>query len=110
MSAGQDNFYNLSERIEDAFPEIDNDIGTDLFHNNSEYADLRKEAGKIQAQYPVIETVLEGSGAISLSADEHSALVQYIALSKQIEDMERRQIYFRGHTDGYAYLKKIGAL
>lgn len=110
MSAGQDNFYNLSERIEDAFPEIDNDISTDLFHNNNEYAALRQEAGKIQEQYPVVEKVLEGDGEISLSADEHGALVRYIALSKQIEDMERQQIYFRGHTDGYAYLKKIGVL
>lgn len=25
-------------------------------------------------------------------------------------NIERKQIYFRGHTDGYAYLKKIGAV
>ena len=26
------------------------------------------------------------------------------------DNMEREQIYFRGHTDGFAYLQKIGAL
>lgn len=26
------------------------------------------------------------------------------------DNMEREHIYFRGHTDGFAYLQKIGAL
>ena len=28
----------------------------------------------------------------------------------RMEDMERMQLYFRGHTDGFSYLKKIGAI
>ena len=27
----------------------------------------------------------------------------------QADNMERKHIYFRGHTDGFSYLKKIGA-
>ena len=27
-----------------------------------------------------------------------------------LKDMERRYIYFRGHTDGYAYLKENGVI
>ena len=110
MSEEQEIFNNLIKRIEDIFPEIDSDICVDLLHNNSEYAALRQEAREIKEKYSVIENVMNGSGEISLSADEHGALVQYIALSMQIEDMERQQIYFTGHKDGYAYLKWIGAL
>ncbi len=34
----------------------------------------------------------------------------YMDLGERLEDMERQQIYFRGHTDAVAYLKKIGAI
>jgi hypothetical protein len=27
-----------------------------------------------------------------------------------MEDAERQHIYFRGHTDSFAYLKEIGAI
>jgi len=110
MSENQDSYYNLAQRLEDAFSEIDSDISTDLFHTDSEYAALRREADSLQQEYPMIEKILEGDGAISLSADEHGAFVRYIDLTRQIEEAERRQIYFRGHTDSFAYLKKIGAI
>jgi len=110
MSENQDSYYDLAQRIADTFSEIDSDISTDLFHTDEEYAALRREAGELQQAHPVIERVLEGEGEISLSADEHAALVRYLNLKLQIEDAERRQIYFRGHTDSFAYLKKIGAI
>lgn len=110
MSENQDGYYNLAQRIEDTFPEIDSDISTDLFHTDSEYAVLRRESDQVQRDYPVIEKVLEGNGAISLSSDEHAALVRYVSLQRQIEEAERRQIYFSGHTDSFAYLKQIGAV
>ena len=110
MSEDQDVFYNLTKRIEDIFPEIDSDICMDLLHNNSEYAFLQQEVKGIKEKHPVIEDVLLGDGEISLSADEHGAFVRYIALSMQMENMERLQAYFTGHKDGYAYLKRIGVL
>lgn len=110
MSKDQDSYYNLAERIEDAFTEIDSDISTDLLKAGGEYAALRREADELQQAHPVIERVLEGEGTISLSEDEHTALVRYIGLTRQIEEVERRQIYFRGHTDSFAYLKKIGVI
>ena len=110
MCEKQSDFYNLAKRIEGAFPEIDSDISTDLFKQGGEYAALRQEADRLQQAHPVIEQVLEGEGAISLTADEHAAFVQYISLTRQMEEAERKHIYFRGHTDSFAYLKKIGAI
>ena len=54
--------------------------------------------------------LLESSGEIRLTAEEHSALTQYLHLVRQRDDMERQQIYFRGHTDAVAYLRKIKAI
>jgi hypothetical protein len=110
MCTDKETFYDLAERITDAFPEIDSDICTNLFHTDDEYAELRREADKLQQAHPIIARVPEGSGAISLSAEEHAALVRYIGIQRDIEGLERKHIYFRGHTDGFAYLKKIGAV
>lgn len=63
-----------------------------------------------EEKYPFIQQVTEGSGAICLSSEEHEIVRKYMSTMFQKEMMERCQIYFRGHTDGYAYLKKIGAV
>jgi hypothetical protein len=110
MNMEKDAFLNLAERTAAAFPEIDSDICTDLFKNDGEYAALRKEADQLQQAHPFIMEIMEGGGAVSLSETEHGAFVQYLGLMKQIEDAERQGIYFRGHTDCFAYLKKIGAI
>ena len=65
---------------------------------------------KLKTQYPVIDKMNEGSGEIRMTAEEHQAYVDYLNLVRQMEDMERQHIYFRGHTDAVAYLKKIKAI
>lgn len=49
---------------------------------------------------------MDGSGEISLSAEEH----EYFRLQFRLDDMERQRLYFRGHTDCISYLKKVGVL
>ena len=110
MSETHDDYFNLAQRIEDTFSEIDSDICTDLFHNDDKYAGLRQEATMLQQTHPAISNLLEGEGEICLSTDEHAALVQYLRLKFRIEEMVRQQIYFRGHMDNFAYLKKIGVI
>ena len=51
--------------------------------------------------------VMEDKGETHLTAEEHAAFVQCLRLSRELDDMERLQLYFRGHTDAVAYLKKI---
>ena len=64
----------------------------------------------MESGYPFILEVTEGSGAISLTAEELEIVRQYMSRMFEKETIERCQIYFRGHTDGYAYLKKIRAI
>lgn len=110
MDANQDYNCDLVERIKDIFPEICNDIITSLRKTDEQYAALFRETVKLNEDYPIIEHVKDGEGAIRLSADEHAALVKYFQLKLDMEEAEWQNIYFRGHTDNFAYLKKIGAI
>ena len=103
-------YFDLPSRLEDDFPRIDSDIVMNLSDTNKEYADMFQQVSELNQKYPLIEKLIEGSGEIHLSADEHDALVRYFSLVRRMEDMERLQIYFRGHTDAVAYLKRIKAL
>jgi len=105
-----DNYYDLPRRIEENFLEIESDIVVDMKANNSEYAELCGRLTAMQTDNPFIPALIEGEAAISLSAEEHKTLSEYFNLQTKISDMERHQLYFRGHTDNFAYLKKIGAI
>lgn len=103
-------YFDLPSRLEDDFPKIDSDIVMNLSDTNKEYADMFQQVSELNQKYPLIEKLIEGSGEIHLTADEHETLVRYFRLVRRMEDMERLQIYFRGHTDAVAYLKRIKAL
>jgi hypothetical protein len=110
MNMNYDFYRSLTERIKDMFPETCSDIVTELRKRDEDYAALFWESDNLQTKYPVIMEALEGEGAISLTADEHAALVRYLAVKQDMGDRERRHIYFRGHTDSFAYLQEIGAV
>ena len=99
-----DSYFDLPSRIEDDFAEIDSDIVMDLQNTNEDYAELSDRMDQLRAQCPVIDRLGEDDGEIHMTAEEHRGLV------RQMEDMERQHIYFRGHTDAVAYLKKIKAI
>jgi len=102
---------NLVDRIIELFSEIDNDIATNLLHsNNDEYNKLYYRRIEILQQYPSVKNAVDGKGGISLNHEEHKALIEYLEVKGRIDDMERMQIYFQGHADCIAYLKRIGAL
>lgn len=110
VSTVSDSYFDLPSCIEDTFAEIDSDIVMDLPNTDEDYAALSDRMDKLKTQYPVIDKVNEDSGEIRMPAEEHRAYVDYLNLARQMEDMERQHIYFRGHTDAVAYLKKIKAI
>lgn len=101
-----DTYFDLPSRLEDSFPEIDSDIVTDLRKTSEEYVDIQQQISDLKKQFPCIMKVMEDKGEIHLTAEEHAAFVQCLRLSRKLDDMERLQLYFRGHTDAVAYLKK----
>lgn len=105
-----DTYMDLAARLEDSFPEIENEIILDLRENNEDYMALRDKISDIENKNDFIGQALNGSEEVHLTAEEHAVLTEYLRLRFNLEDMERLQIYFRGHTDAVAYLKKIKAL
>ena len=104
-----ESYMDLSQRITENFLEIDNDICVELLHKDKEYASLYDKSDNLQHLHPFIMKVLEGTGEIYLTKDEHHILVEYLNIKIELDSIERRQIYFCGHTDSFSYFKKIGA-
>jgi hypothetical protein len=71
---------------------------------------LQARLKKLERQFPFIESVLDGEGAVGLTAEEHSGLVDYIRTTDEVENRERLNLYLAGHRDCFAYLKRIGLL
>lgn len=105
-----DTYMGLAARLEDSFPEIENEIILDLRENNEDYMVLRNKISDIENENAFIGQALNGSGDVRLTAKEHAVLTEYLRLRFNLEDMEREAIYSRGHTDAVAYLKKIKAI
>lgn len=105
-----DTYFDLPSRLEDAFSDIESDIIMDLRDNNEKYAALHDKTSEMKKLHPFIDKVINGSGEIHLTEEEHVALAEYLHLLFKLADMERLQIYFLGHTDAFAYLKKIHAI
>lgn len=103
-------YFDLPSRIERDFAEIDSKIVMNLYDTNQEYAKLQQQISDLQENYSFIENIIEGDDEIHLSNDEHQILIQYFKLRNKLNDMERLHIYFCGHTDAIAYLKRIKAI
>lgn len=103
-------FQNLSERITELFPEIDSDTTTKLLHTNEEYQKLYQRKKELLEQCPFITALMYGDGPVSLNTEEHKKFVDYLNIVINLENIERMQLYFRGHMDGFSYLKKIEAI
>ena len=110
MDGQYGSYYNLADRIKDTYYEIDSDACVDLRKNDPVYAEMWQEVMGLIDNNKIIEQILEDDVAISLSAEEHKALVRYFELKNDMRFMERKFIYLRGHTDNFAYLKEIAGL
>ena len=103
-------YTDLAQRIEESFAKIEDEALADFKKTDETYAALYQQISKLKADNPFIGKVMDGSGDISLTAEEHEVLTEYFRLRFRLDDMERQRLYFRGHTDCISYLKKVGAL
>lgn len=110
MDAAHDLYVDLIGQIDDLYHEIDDEIVMGMLDSDEEYAAMRKKVTDMQETHPFIAAVMDSDKAVSLTSEEHGILTQYLDLIRETEDMERRQIYFRGHSDCFAYLKRIGVI
>ncbi len=103
-------FQDLAIRLEELFPEIDSDVAVNLLHDNAKYKQLYDKKKEMLVQNSFIQDVVDGEGQITISTKEHEIFLDYLNVVSRMENMERVQLYFRGHADNFSYLKKIGAI
>lgn len=105
-----DTYYDLASRLEDSFHEIENDALIELGESNTNYVELRKQLFQIKGENSFINALIEGDYEQELSSAQCAALGKFIDLYMRLEELERKHLYFRGHTDAFAYLKRINLI
>jgi len=86
MQLNESIYLNLPQRITEIFPEIDSDICMELLHTDEKYAELFSKSDELQKMHPFIMAVLEGSGEVTLMAEEHGALVEYLGVKIEMDE------------------------
>ncbi len=103
-------FAEMLAQLEERFEEMDSEITVALPDRDKKYAALRARLEELDQSYPFIETVLDGEGAVCLTAEEHAGLMEFIRTTDEAENRERLNLYLAGHRDCFAYLRRIGLL
>ena len=103
-----EDFPGLIALLEEMFGEMCSNLHVAMRDRDKEFAQLVKRCGDLSGRF--IEVALEGTGPLSLSAEEHGQLVEYLRLKNEMEERERLNIYYAGHRDCVAYLGRIGLL
>jgi len=101
---------NLPDRINEGFDEFESAIIVALPRTDARYADLKEQEQELKRRFPLIEHWFEDDGPLSLSSEEHAAMLTYLDLNSDMEGIERLAIYYAGHRDCIAYLQKTGIL
>lgn len=61
------------------------------------FQEWEKEKSEIIKKYPIFENILQkGEGNVSLTEEEHKALVRYVELQDKMENAERQECYYIG--------------
>mgnify|MGYP000996847146 CR=1 FL=1 len=68
---------------------VDRDTVQELLADHEEYRTFCAKRKELLNQYPVIETLLEDSGEVSISEQEHQAALEYFQVRDKIENKER---------------------
>lgn len=90
--------------------EVDENVVCFLRKHDRAYQAVVSQMAALQKQYPVIQKLLDGEGALSISAKEHDILTEYLQLQFKMENRERVLHYWHGHVHCYVYMEKMRKL
>lgn len=100
----------LVDKLRDAFMELDSDIMMRLHEESAEYRELFAQASAILSGNSQLCAIIDQGVPAALSEQDARALIEYINSKREYEDVERLELYIRGHMDCIAYLEKMGVL
>ena len=78
-------------------------IATYLRKSHPEYQDIGKRQKKLIENYPILQKVLDGEGAVTLDEKEHRALKEYWTNQDDMERLEKEYHYYYGQSHVFSY-------
>ena len=100
----------LFSQFEDMFVETSSNLAFALRDSDEEYAAMRKHWWELAERFPFIQPMLENGDGLSLSVEERAGLQEYRGVIIEMEYRERLELYYAGHCDCFAYLRRIGVV
>ena len=83
--------------------DVDGKVGTYLRANHQEYQEIRHQIDELIQQYPAVRALFESEDAVTLTAEEHKALIRYFCLESSVEMIEREYHFYMGQSMMYSY-------
>ena len=83
--------------------DVDGKVGTYLRANHQEYQEIRHQIDELIQQYPAVRALFESEDAVTLTAEEHKALIRYFCLESNVEMIEREYHFYMGQSMMYSY-------
>ena len=83
--------------------DVDGKVGTYLRANHQEYQEIRHQIDELIQQYPAVRELFESEDAVTLTAEEHKALIRYFCLESSVEMIEREYHFYMGQSMMYSY-------
>ncbi|MCU6708034.1 hypothetical protein M6D81_04845 [Paenibacillus sp. J5C_2022] len=97
------------QRLEQSFDDLEDEI-TRRLRCEEAYMMWVQRRVAIQVQHPFIKSVMDGDAGVFPSDQDYRAWLEVQKTLDETVRMERMALYWQGHADCYAYLKKMGAL
>lgn len=95
-----DNSSGFVPMVDEKFIELEDSIVAALPDNDVQYAKLKDRQHELMIRFPKLTKWLEESdGALSLTADEHAAIVEYLDIAEDMEGIVRLAIYNAGQKN-----------
>ena len=83
--------------------DVDGKVGTYLRANHQEYQEIRHQIDELIQRYPAVRALFESEDAVTLTAEEHKALIRYFCLESSVEMIEREYHFYMGQSMMYSY-------
>jgi hypothetical protein len=74
--------------------------------NNKRYREEVNEPYWVMGLYGKVNA--DSVEQVEMNSKEYQEMMGKTGALREKEELERMQLYFQGHIDGYAYMKKIG--
>jgi len=101
----------IAKMIATRFVEVEDKVSDELYENSDSYYDLSEKNREILYAHPKLYDSITGEGdTVPLSAEEHEALIEFIANGIMIDKEKTLRMYLRGFVECMEYLRCIGAI